>query len=445
MFEQSILRIAFLVVAGISFVFTLGSRELVGSEPPGPPSQTGTSNQAGTPNQDRIESALRSVEQNDLGEANRILGASRPDADWTNEERFLYGMILYLQATERFSQAMYAHGGLGGRTIILPLPSAIGDPNPRPQRVSYAIMQAVLDRLRLDMEEVDSNLKRIDDDSWKLPIRAFEIKLDLDGDGTTEDEETLAAVVGRTLGIVGAAPLDVDEIAFDQTDVHWFRAQCLLISALCDFVLAHDWQELWNHVAPNTFANTDSPFDELIRNRSSRVEADAFLVFHLMSWELKEPERVTRSGDKLTTMTTELRACIRSSKLESDDDREWFPGPNQTSVVQAFKTTNQSLGQVDQLLDTTEKLLKGEELLPPVRSIFEQFSKGEQEGKIGINIRKYFEKPTDFDFVLMLQGSRAAPYLEEGTIDYNVWMQLVNIMISGDLTAFGIDLMLTRP
>ena len=56
------------------------------------------------------------------------------------------------------------------------------------------------------------------------------------------------------------------------------------------------------------------------------------------------------------------------------------------------------------LLDEFEALLKGEKLLPHWR-----FDKG-------INLRRIFLEPTTFDVVLLIQGSAAIPYLEDGEL-----------------------------
>jgi hypothetical protein len=77
-------------------------------------------------------------------------------------------------------------------------------------------------------------------------------------------------------------------------------------------------------------------------------------------------------------------------------------------------------------LDELDALLKGEKLLPHWR--FEQ----------GINIRRLFLEPRTFDLVLLVQGSAALPYLEDGELTTaDTWRRIVSVF-GGDFFRYAV-------
>ena len=78
------------------------------------------------------------------------------------------------------------------------------------------------------------------------------------------------------------------------------------------------------------------------------------------------------------------------------------------------------------LLDEFEALLKGEKLLPHWR-----FDKG-------INLRRMFLEPTTFEVVLLIQGSAAIPYLEDGILTEGVTWQRIGGLIGGNFIGYAI-------
>ena len=56
----------------------------------------------------------------------------------------------------------------------------------------------------------------------------------------------------------------------------------------------------------------------------------------------------------------------------------------------------------------------------------------------GINLSRVFTEPRDFDLVLWIQGSAAAPYLEQGDVSRReVWNRLQNVF-RGEFIGFAI-------
>ena len=88
---------------------------------------------------------------------------------------------------------------------------------------------------------------------------------------------------------------------------------------------------------------------------------------------------------------------------ETDDDREWVPGPRQTGAT-GTPVTAEQIAAWHKVLDEFDALLDGTKLMPHWRM------------KQGINIRRVFEEPQPFDLVLWITGPAALPYLEDGPV-----------------------------
>jgi hypothetical protein len=80
-------------------------------------------------------------------------------------------------------------------------------------------------------------------------------------------------------------------------------------------------------------------------------------------------------------------------------------------------------------LNEAHLILDGEVLLP--------YWRGADETR-GVNLRKAFEEPREFDLLLWLQGSAAIPYLENGTVsDDDFWRQ-TNQTFNGQFLGFAV-------
>jgi hypothetical protein len=126
------------------------------------------------------------------------------------------------------------------------------------------------------------------------------------------------------------------------------------------------------------------------------------------------------------------RESWKRINLETDNDHEWLPNPKQTSVIGAMSVPLEMQQQWMACLNEAELILQGRKLLP--------FWRGSQSSgfafdgsftpnpELGINLRKVFTEPTDFDLVLWLQGSGFEPYLEAGPqTDPNFWRETSDV------------------
>ena len=129
----------------------------------------------------------------------------------------------------------------------------------------------------------------------------------------------------------------------------------------------------------------------------------------------------------LEAMLDLSRQTWKAIAAETDDDNEWLPGPKQTGVIPGVKVTVEIVNGWHDFLDEAEALLQGKKLVPHWRVT----------GR-AVNLRRVFLKPTQFDVVLWIQGTAAAPYLEQGeTTKADTWNRLQRIF-QGQFIGFAL-------
>ncbi len=106
-----------------------------------------------------------------------------------------------------------------------------------------------------------------------------------------------------------------------------------------------------------------------------------------------------------------------------------MPNPKQRSVIPNVQVTAELIDGWQRVLDEFELLLSGKKLAP--------FWRG-KDPKRGINIRRVLTEPRPFDLVLWIQGSAAAPYLEQGEISSGqTWNRLTRVF-GGEFIGFAL-------
>ena len=114
---------------------------------------------------------------------------------------------------------------------------------------------------------------------------------------------------------------------------------------------------------------------------------------------------------------------------ETDDDHEWLPNPKQTGVLR-IPVTSELIDGWHAVLVEMEDLLEGRKLVPFWRDhvrIFSPPADIPREGR-GINLKKVFLEPREFDLILTIQGSAMLPYVERGTLSHpETWNNLTQV------------------
>ncbi|MCA9015023.1 MAG: hypothetical protein KDA77_06790 [Planctomycetaceae bacterium] len=335
-----------------------------------------------------------------------------------DEARFGLGTIQFFQSFEHLGGSLYKYG-LRTEGAFRGVPAPIRQllpQNPNPEKVSYAAVRQFLQTWVNDLKAAEKTLSAVKDPNVKLPLHVGLIKIDLFGSGKPVNA---AFLMGRFGGPQEQQTAENFVIGFDRGDADWLAGYCNFLCAWGEVMLAIDGQEIFNCTAHLFFENVDTPypfllegtrgFDTIFNNASGfnrPLISDILAFFHLWRFELKEPARMQEALAHLEDMQRHAKSMWKYYQAETDDEHEWIPNPNQTGVLQV-KVTQEMLDTWLAVLDETGLILQGKKLIP--------FWRGTQTTQ-GVNFRRVFTEPRMIDPFLWVQGTAAAPYLEQGPI-----------------------------
>lgn len=345
--------------------------------------------------------------------------------------RFGLGTIQFVRAVERLVQGFYKHGlqpdVFVGEMIPfarLPVPA-----NPKPEPMAYDDLRTKFQEFIADLTVAEATLSLVKDDAVSLPIHFGLVRLDINGDGKATEDETLWKIYARLNAQVERDKISGTDaagfrIAFDRGDVAWLRGYCHLLMTLSEVYLAHDAKTLFEHTAHMFFVSPTTPFPFLKNKPKGINDFDAALIgdiatfVHLLHFPVKEPARMTSAIQHLESMIALSKESWKYYLAETDDDHEWIPNPMQNTVMPGVKVSAEMVKGWLDFLDEVEAILTGKKLVPFWR----------EAGKKGVNLRKVFTEPREMDVILWIQGTAAAPYLEEGpTTGPEVWTRLLRV------------------
>lgn len=351
------------------------------------------------------------------------LAALLDDEPDNDEIRFALGFMQFAAGIERLGQSWYRYG-LRSRSdfarmmpfLRIPVPD-----NRDPEPISYDDGRAVLERVLADFEQAEATLAHIGDRKVALDIHPGRGYLDFNGNGEAEENEALwriLAAVNPRSGLDAETAAQF-RIRLDAADVHWLRGYTHLLSALLEFYLSHDGERLFDHTAHLYFEQPDTPYpflaDLQVDGSMTSMAFDAIALIHLIDLPVIEPERRARTLSHLQAVIEQSRLSWHKIRAESDDEREWVPGPHQTSVIPGVEVTETMVEQWLAFLEEAESILAGETLVP--------FWRGDKP--IGINLRRALLESERLDLVLWLQGTAASAWFEEGPVtEAAFWREL---------------------
>lgn len=410
--------------------------------------------------------------------------ASRPD---NGSARAALGVAQFLGTVEDLVRAFHRHGlyngsdGFGPTSMAgLPFLRLPVPPNPSPEPVSYQALRQVLRDFSDGLAAAEQSLAAVGDGPVALELDLEQIRLDLDGNGTSAEGESLMGIFRAVAGPVrpgaGDGTLVVD---FDTADAVWLRAYTHLLMGMADFLLAHDWEAAYLASFEGLFMQSftpKSPLNDVLRNANARIAeltaqmprrpqcqiwqdgkideacqkqhrefeahplvvemwglraaseyssiADILAFVHLLRWPVAEPDRAASSLGHLEQMVALSRENMHLIMAETDNGREWIPNPNQTGVFRTLPIDQARIDGWHAFLDQLESVLKGESLLPHWR-----FARG-------FNLRRMFLEPQTLDAVMLGHGYAVMPYLEDGPIaDSGTWTQAIDVF-GGDFFSY---------
>jgi hypothetical protein len=376
------------------------------------------------------------LQQGRLADAERAIADALRAEPEDDQARFTLGVVQFLRAVEGRIQAFYRHGYRSEPGMIgisnLPIPR-----NPKPEPLDYKTARSVLQGWIDDLGRVEGTLAKVKSPGVKLPLHFGLIRLDFDGDGKADEGETLWKVYDNfnRRANVSAEAARTFVIAFDRGDVDWLRGYCHVLSALTEALLAHDFEELFHRSGFLLFRGIEAPEAFLAESKPPRngFEIDEILdmvaMFHLIRLPVAEPERLRSALAHMEAMVALSRSSWKSILDETDDDREWVPNPKQGSVIPNVRVTAEMVEGWRRFLDEVETLLAGKKLAP--------FWRG-RDPRRGINVRRVFTEPRTLDFVLWVQGTAAAPYLEQGEVSSpETWSRITRVF-GGEFIGFAL-------
>lgn len=350
--------------------------------------------------------------------------------------RFTLGLLQFVRAVEQLGQDLYRFGVQTTNARFIPILRLPVPKNPSPETITYQGLRDVVRRFATNLQKTEGTLGKIKDPDVQLPVHFGLIRLDLNADGIASEEESLWSIFSELNGRRTITLEDAERfyIKFDRGDVHWLRGYCHLILAMSDFYLAHDASETFARSAHLFFEKTDSPYQPLLECARDGDRRDVGSLFdfvalvHTIRWPVVDRERMASSLLHLQTVTSESKESWKWIMMETTDDHEWLPNPNQHSVIPNARVTHEMVLAWQQFMDQIAKVLTGELLVP--------FWRGDT--KYGVNVRKAFLEPQTFDLVLWVQGSAAVPYLQSGNkTDQLTWQRLQDAF-GGQLLGFAV-------
>jgi hypothetical protein len=382
-----------------------------------------------------IDAAKADLAVGRLADAAATLDAHLRNAPADDTARFALGAVQFMQAAERLGQSLYRHG-------LNPAPEVFSVPffripvpyNPRPEPLAYEQARAMIRQFTDDLAIAEATLAQVDDPAVQMPLTIGQIRLDLNGDGTATDQESLWQLYRQ---INQAPDLPADQVAqfvidFDGSDAPWLRGYSHLLMALGDALLAHDWHEAFDHSFHALFPRANLPFQALT-DKSTRSPyagdvdeiADFIAFIHLIHWPVPEPERMASALQHLESVVDLSHENWRRILAETDNGREWLPNPRQTGAIPGLAVTQSRIDAWMLFLDEFGAMLKGEKLMPHWRLAQ------------GVNLRRAFLEPRPFDLVLWIQGSGALPYAEPGPISRAETWENILMLMEGDFFTYA--------
>lgn len=334
-----------------------------------------------------------------------------PDDD---EARFGLGTVQFFQSFEHLGGSLHEYG-LRTEGAFRGVPAPIREllpQNPDPKTISYEDVRQILQTWVNDLQAAEKTLSAVKDPNVKLPLHVGLIKVDLFGIGKPMNA---AFLMGRFGGPEQQQTAENFVIGFDRGDADWLAGYCNFLCAWGEVMLAIDGQEIFNCTAHLFFEKVETPYPFLLegprdfdslRRFNRPLISDILAFIHLWRFELKEPKRMQAALAHLEEMQMHAKLMWKHFQAETDDENEWIPNPNQTGVLQV-KVTQEMLDTWLAVLDETGLVLQGKKLIP--------FWRG-KPGAQGVNLRRVFTEPRIIDPFLWVQGTAAAPYLEQGPI-----------------------------
>ncbi|MER9616501.1 hypothetical protein [Mesorhizobium sp. M0207] len=353
-----------------------------------------------------------------VAERDSALAALEAAAPGDPAAAYAAGAGEFFTALEILAGGLHRHGFDSPQSFMLPLMRLPVPDNANPEPLTYEQFRAILVAFRDRLEKSAATLGSVPPDAdIGMVIDLTRLGIDLNEDGTIAADESAAAIMA-SLSRGGGAPdaaAPALTFRFDRADGYWLQGYAEFLMAQADFWLAHDFRNTFDGSFHMLFPRAKLPLQDRLVPLDGGTNggiltsewrlADFISLVHLINWQVVEPERREAARRHLMEMIRLSREDWKAIRAETDNDREWLPGPQQkgTSPLTGLEVGEQQVQAWLAALDMAEDLLEGRTLLPHFRSADK-----------GINMKRFFDEPKTFDLVLSITGPAIAPYLERG-------------------------------
>ena len=387
----------------------------------------------------------RLLAEGKLAQAHRVFSRLVDAEPGDQQARTALGVVRFLQGIESLAQANYRHGILHQHARNIPLARLPVPLNESPEPISYDDMRQIVREFSKHLHDAEAALAEVDTYAdVKLQLYLGQVSLDINGDGTAGEEETLWRIFQTINRGISPEQGTNFSVTLDGADVHWLRGYCHFLMAFTDFLLAYDQQELFERCGHLLYPEVESPYEYLKHDGTldtfdAKYIADFIAFVHLINFPLEDADRMRSAHAHLLEMMNQSRQSWERAMAETDDDREWIPNPNQTGVLR-IRVPEEVVTGWQRVIDEMDAILQGRKLMPFWRAYATSlFSQPEIPDKgIGINIRRFFQEPQTFDLVMIFTGSGVGPYLEEGDLSTpEAWSRLTRVF-GGEFFGFAV-------
>jgi hypothetical protein len=377
----------------------------------------------------------------EAGQAAEAVTTLRAAAVGEAGARMSLGFGAFTLAVEKLVGGLYRHGLLTPQNPFLPVMRLPIPLNVRPEPVDYQKLRAIYQTFVDDLKTAGETLASVPQSDAKLVLDLEAIKLKLpsrSAEGLTELplRNIFEAVRGGQRGRQAALQAEPWVVAFDHADTLWLQGYTHIVSALFEFVLAHNWETTFDATAHLFFSGARPPAgistggQDIARMTPEMLYggvADQIAFLHLIHWPAGDRVRLSAVRTHLKSAVALSRKTWDAVLAETDDDREWLPSPRQSSqAVPSLPITDEMIAGWRESLDDFDAVLDGKTLIPHWRMAK------------GINLRKVFEEPQPFDLVLWATGHGVMPFVDDGDVLSTERWGRINRIFRGNLLGYAV-------
>lgn len=338
------------------------------------------------------------------------------DQEQTAETAFLLGGVRFLRAFETIMQVRYANyaGALpiipGMRYELPPNPDAMFDP---------AFFEIAMTRALEHLSGAEQTLEVAVAGEFSVEMQLADIWFDINADGERDEWEGLLHLMAEL-----NARSRVDDfdgiICFDSADADWLKAYVHLVSGMAELALSVDPTPAIRRIAEGRAALEQAGEIRDLGNVDDTLPETIGAIL-LCLRGVPDRDRTRAAHAHFKAMIAHNHAFWDKVQRETDNNREWLPNAQQTAAF-GVEVGAETAEEWQQVLSEIEAILDGELLIP-----YWRIGLSSDVG-VGVNLAKLMHDPGDMDLVLWLQGTGAAPFLEEGPLaDMAAWRRFMSM------------------